>query len=95
MAQFFKALLSCQVYEKPSIQNYVNVIAGNCLQYFFEPCFLVYSIESKNMDKAASDLESILPAHLVDNRLLEKAKRNRERRIELQQSCIEELVCGT
>ena len=92
LAPLFKALMSCQVYEKASIQKCVAVIAENCLVHFFEPNYLIYALDSPTMNAAASDLESILPRDLRDNSLVKKGKENREKRIELFKSCLDELV---
>lgn len=88
----FRALMSCQVYEKASIQKLVGNIADNCLIHLFEPSFLIYTLDIPSMDAAASNLENTLPRDLVDDALLEKGRKNREQRIKLYNSCIEELV---
>ena len=80
------------MYEKPSIQNCVAVIAENCLAHFVEPSFLVYSIESPSLRRAASELEAILPAPLRNNELLRRSVENTKDRVHLQKSCTEELV---
>lgn len=92
MGQFVKALFSCQVYEKPSIQNCVSLIAENCLTHFVEPTFFIYSLNPPTLSQAASNLENILPSHLVDNELLKRGAANVERRVRLQKSCLEEVV---
>ncbi|KAF8587302.1 hypothetical protein K439DRAFT_1645895 [Ramaria rubella] len=89
---FAKALFSCQMYEKPSIQNCITIIAENCLAHFVEPSFLVYSLSSPTLNQAVSELEAILPNHLVDDDLIKNGIANTKRRVCLQKSCIEELT---
>lgn len=89
---FVKAIFSCQMYEKPSIQNCVTVIAENCLAHFAEPSFIVYSIDSPSLQQAASKLESILPFDFRDDALVKRGTENTKSRVRLQTSCIQELV---
>ena len=63
------------------------------MAHFIEPSFLIYSLDSPNLSKAASELEAILPPHLVDDGLLKRSAANIERRVLLQKSCVEEVVC--
>ncbi|EPQ60969.1 hypothetical protein GLOTRDRAFT_135553 [Gloeophyllum trabeum ATCC 11539] len=87
--QFISKVFACQHNEKPSVQNRVAALLDGCLNSFVEPCFLIYRIENKALDRALRQLEGILPSHGQNDSLVSRCKDKRVERIRMANKAIE------
>ncbi|KZT19390.1 hypothetical protein NEOLEDRAFT_1142177 [Neolentinus lepideus HHB14362 ss-1] len=87
--EFISRVFACQQNEKPSIQNRAATLADSCLNSFVEPCFFIYDINNKAVNRSLRSLECILSSRHKDDRLVARCRDRRIQRIEASNKAIE------
>ncbi|TFK57485.1 hypothetical protein OE88DRAFT_1651225 [Heliocybe sulcata] len=87
--EFISRVFACQHNEKPSIQNRVAALADSCLNSFVEPCFIIYDINSKAVNRASQAVDTTLPQYLKDDGILARCREKRVQRIQILNQSIE------